>query len=514
MKMKKVDKQAAQEWLAKAVAKGVVVNGLPAAGAGTAREFLFPESVSTARLDSLAMAKLGGSPADPCLVVFGPNRCGFSGTLIKTGGHPVRFCALDRHNANKLRRALPSTAPSRLGGEPVTIGLGDRLGLASPGHLRLVARRAAAPVLAQQSVRELNLTNRTYEDVLDSATWAVFQEGYRRPWGADGDHLKSEDWVKKAVKLGYSMITADVSDGIHKEFDGAPEKQVLGAYASLPEARRREMEGRYLSLSVTLDTGEKVSFDKTELARIVLIYLDAMDAAERLYRAGVKAGRGAARFDFELSIDETAAPTLPAAHVFCATEMAQRKITLFSMAPRFIGEFQKGIDYIGDPKAFEKSFATHAAIARHFGYRISVHSGSDKFTVFPVVGRETRGFYHLKTAGTNWLQALEVICEKKQDFFRELYAYSLKTFPDARKYYHITPDMKNVPPAEGLKDPAALLANSDTRQVLHVTYGEILRNPDLNRRIYAVLRENIEAYWKSVERHIGRHLDTLGVAAR
>ena len=155
------------------------------------------------------------------------------------------------------------------------------------------------------------------------------------------------------------------------------------------------------------------------------------------------------------------------------------------------------------------SFRVHAAIARHFGYRISVHSGSDKFTVFPIVGRETRSFFHLKTAGTNWLQALEVICDKEPETFRELYAWALKTFPAARQYYHITPNMANVPPAEGL-DPAGLrglLANSDTRQVLHVTYGEMLRDATVNSRIYGILEANIEAYWKSVERHIGRHLD-------
>lgn len=511
----KVDKQAAAAWLEQAVAKGVVVNSVPAAGAAAARELLFPGSLATVGRDSLALVKLGGSPAAPCLAVFGPNGGRFAGAFVKAAGAAARFCALDHGNANRLRKVLPFTAPSRLGGEPVTIGLGDRLGLASPGHLRLVAGRAAAPVLAQQSVRELNLTNRTYEDVLDAATWAVFQEGYRRPWGADGDHLKSADWVQTAVKLGYTMITADVSDSIRKDFDTAAESAVLEAYGKLPASRRAELEGRYLPLAVSLDTGEKIGFDRPQLARIVLVYLDALDAAEQLYRAGVKAG-GGATFDFELSIDETATPTLPAAHVFAATEMKLRDVPLFSVAPRFIGEFQKGIDYVGDAAAFERSFRTHAAIARHFGYRISVHSGSDKFTVFPIVGRETRKLFHLKTAGTNWLQALEVICEKEPDYFRQLYACALKTFPAARQYYHITPDMTNVPPAESLTPEGlrGLLANADTRQVLHVTYGEMLRDAEVNRRIYAILEANIEAYWKSVERHIGRHLDSLGVGGR
>jgi hypothetical protein len=136
--------------------------------------------------------------------------------------------------------------------------------------------------------------------------------------------------------------------------------------------------------------------------------------------------------------------------------------------------------------------------------------------VFPTVGLETRGFFHLKTAGTNWLQALEVICETEPQFFRELYAHALRTFPAARQYYHITPNMANVPPADGLDQAGlrGLLSNSDTRQVLHVTYGEMLRDAVLHDRIYSVLEGNIEAYWRSVERHIARHLDTLGVGSR
>ena len=506
-----MDKQAATAWLQRAVARGVVANGLPAAGAPAAGEFFFEASLSTVGQDALVLAKLGGSPAQACLAVFGPNRGGFAGTLASAAGAAARFCPLDHGNAGRLRRALPFTAPSRLAGEPVTIGLGDRLGLASPGHLRLVTSRAAAPVLAQQSVRELDLTNRSYEEVLDAATWAVFQEGYRRPWGADGDHLKTAAWVKKAVRLGFSMITADVSDHIHKDYDGVPERELFAAYGRLPAARRTALESRYLPVSVALDTGEKIGFSRGELARIVLVYLDALDAAERLYRAGVRAGGGAARFDFELSIDETATPTRPAAHLFVATEMKRRGVPLFSIAPRFIGQFQKGIDYIGNPDEFENSLRTHAAIARLFGYRISVHSGSDKFTVFPAIGRQTRGFFHLKTAGTNWLQALEVIGERQPEFLRELYAYSLRSLPAARRYYHITPNLAKLPQPDTVEDLAGLLANPDTRQVLHVTYGEMLRDREIHRRIYLILQADLEAYWRSVARHIGRHLDLLGV---
>jgi hypothetical protein len=191
--------------------------------------------------------------------------------------------------------------------------------------------------------------------------------------------------------------------------------------------------------------------------------------------------------------------------------MKRRGIPLFSIAPRFIGEFQKGIDYIGDPARFAESFRTHAAIARLFGYRISVHSGSDKFAVYPAIGRETRGFFHLKTAGTHWLQALQVIGQKQPAFFRRLYAHALRRLPAARSYYHITPDVSKLPQPEAVGDPAALLADPHARQVLHVTYGEMLRDEEIRGQIYGLLGAHIEAYWESVGGHTARHLDLLGV---
>src|SRR5690606_12602301 len=109
------------------------------------------------------------------------------------------------------------TKPRAFGTKIATIGLGDRLGLASPGHIKTIAGRNIRPILAQQSIRELNLTNRTYEDVLDAAAFAVFQEGYKDGWGADGDHLKTTADIEYALGLGFSMLTLDASEHIDNE---------------------------------------------------------------------------------------------------------------------------------------------------------------------------------------------------------------------------------------------------------------------------------------------------------
>jgi hypothetical protein len=259
-----------------------------------------------------------------------------------------------------------------------------------------------------------------------------------------------------------------------------------------------------------LDTGEVVEISRPELARAVLIYNGAIDHARKLYLAGLRTHR---HFDFELSIDETDTPTLPQAHVFIAMEMAARGVELSTLAPRFEGEFQKGIDYIGDRKNFDATFRTHAAIARYFGYRLSVHSGSDKFTVFPSIGKTTNHRFHLKTAGTNWLQALLVISMKNPSLFRKLYQAAQRLFPVAREYYHITPNIDNLPDLATLMDSQlpVVFQNTDARQVMHVTYGEMLRDRQLREKIYRSLDENIESYWESLVDHIGKHLKYLGL---
>src|SRR5699024_7212699 len=130
------------------------------------------------------------------------------------------------------------------------------------------------------------------------------------------------------------------------------------------------------------------------------------------------------KFNFEISIDETETVTSPQAHFFVANELKSNKVNVFSMAPRFCGEFQKGIDYVGDLHQFENELMEHANIASFFGYKLSIHSGSDKFSVFPIIARHTEGVLHVKTAGTNWLEAIRVIAQQNPDLYRRLHRFA------------------------------------------------------------------------------------------
>lgn len=439
---------------------------------------------------------------------------GFEGDLREAPGTALRLCPLTHGNAVRLRELLPWTGPVSLRGRRTTIGCGDRLGRATPGHIRAVRRFEAAPVLAQQSMRELTLTRRTYPNVVDDVTFLVLQEGYRDGYGADGDHLKTLRDIEAAVDAGMAMITLDLTEKMNAAAETWSPAQVAGAFEALPEAVRRRVLDTYAGK--TFAAGEAViTMDGLEARRCAVMYLAAMDFAREVYEL-LRRRRGDA-FDLEISIDETQAPTLPAHHLFIIRELLHRDIAVSSLAPRFIGEFQKAVDYIGDRAEFERQFGLHCAIARSHGdYKISIHSGSDKFAVYPIIGRYTQHRVHVKTAGTSWLEAIRAVAAARPALYRRLHARALEVLPEALKLYHITPDLDSIPSLESLTDAElpGLLAHPAARQVLHVAYGGLLGDPALGPEFLAALDADEETYYGCLERHFVRHLETLGVPAR
>lgn len=470
-------------------------------------DLIYPDSVNSFEDIVFVLAKTGASRA---LIIFNENSCGFFGHFYKAGKNKMWFCQTDHQNAVLLRKLFPFTAPSSLKNEELTFGMGDRLDFASPGHLRTIKEYNAAPVLAQQSVRELTLTGRTYAEAIDSATWAVFQEGYRKPWGADGDHLKTPEMVREALGVGTTMITADISDYIRDEYAAADSTAVREAYNELDDYYRKRIERKYLENGYRFDTNEEFRFSAENLARIALIYKEALDFAGVLFTAGREVKSD---FDFEVSIDETETPTSPQAHIFVQGELKNASIEFVSLAPRFIGEFQKGIDYIGDTLEFEKAFRTHAAIARYSGgYKISVHSGSDKFSVFPIIGKETLGHFHIKTSGTSWLEALRVVAEASPELFRRLYTFAVDVFPITSSHYYVTPDFNKLYGIDNRSDNelAEALDNPHDRRILHIAYGEIFKNESMKEELHTVLQENTERYYDILMKHFHKHLEKLG----
>ncbi len=443
------------------------------------------------------------------IAVYGKNSCfdDFEGKYLK---EHLKLCPLTHSNRLTLNKYADYTNPQPFGKNTPTFGTGDRLGLASPGHIKTISKSIAKPILAQQSKRELELTGRTYQDVLDSASYAVFQEGYKKGFGADGDHLKLESDIIEALNCGYTMITLDCSEKIGKGIETLSAKEINGLYASIPSDIQIKLEKKYLGHTFNIN-GYPIRYTKDELVKNILIYYEAIRYIIYIYNKYITAcGRD---IDFEISIDETDSVTSGQGHLFVASEITDAGVNVTSMAPRFIGEFQKGIDYIGDIRAFEKQLKMHAAIADHFGYKLSIHSGSDKFSVFSLIGTHTRKRLHIKTSGTNWLEAIGTIAECNPSLYRKIHKYAIEHFNEAKNYYHISADISKVPDIDTVSDEflKQYLNNNDSRQLLHITYGYVLKNPEIKTSIYDTLSQNEDAYINRLERHIGRHLELTGL---
>ena len=442
------------------------------------------------------------------LVILGGS-LGFEGQPMEREGKDCLVAELTHENALTMRHLFPFTKPKPGLEKGCSMGVGDRLGVATAGHLRVFKQYPHVfPVLAQQSIRELNLTERSYEDVLDCASFAVFKAGFKGGFGADGDHLKKPEEVAYALKCGYSMITLDSSEHIRGDVNGMNAQEVAAAYMA-----DQALEDLYLNKDFEIAPGISLRFDRDAFRRAVLIYGSAIRFIGNIYTRFI-AGRAV---DFEISIDETMTPTTPLEHYFVSSELTRRGIRFDSLAPRFCGEFQKGIDYIGDLDQFDMELIIHDAIAKHFHYKLSVHSGSDKFRVFPSVGRVTGGEFHIKTAGTNWLEAVRLVARKDPAFYRRLHTFALEHFKDATKYYHVTTNLAKIPALDSLNDQAlpGLMDMNDARQLLHITYGLILtdRKRDgsytFRSELYKLLDTYAQDYEALLEKHIGRHLALL-----
>ncbi len=416
-------------------------------------------------------------------------------------------------NAYKLSEIFPYLKARPLGvGEP-SFGFGDRLGIATAGHVRALGSKKIRPIFAQQSIREMERTKRGPKEVMADAIWGVFQEGYRDGFGSDADHLKTEDNVKELRDAGFTMFTCDPSDYVNNHVGEMSDPQIREVFSNLKggDVLLAKYEGKKVKVG-----DREIVFTHDELVKAIVKYKRAIDYTERMYNFTKDYVKDV--FDFELSIDETDEPTSPLEHLFIASELRERGIKITGLAPRFVGDFQKAIDYIGDLSHFEEEFRLHIEIAKLYGpYKISVHSGSDKFSIYPIVGRYGEGLFHVKTAGTSYLEALRVIAVHNPKLFAEIYMFSLERFGKDRATYHLTTDLSKVPHIEMLSEDeyVGLLDENDPRQVLHVTYGSVLTTKKDNGeylfrdRFFDTLKVFEDEYIEVLVRHFEKHLKPL-----
>lgn len=433
----------------------------------------------------------------------------FSGEQSELVGRALLMCPMDATNAAALRSTLEWLRPRPLGLQ-TSAGCGDRLGLATPGHIRAMRNApGVAPIFAQQSIRENARTGRTPQEVVDDATWAIFQEGWRAGYGADADHLKTTADADLTAAAGYTFFTIDPGEHVDDAAHGAPLADLTHKVADLPwdllESNIVDLRTRFLGRTIDLD-GLQIVFTEETLLRAAAKYGRAVAHTVRMHRhlANVMGERP---WEMEVSVDETATPTSHLEHFYIASELARLGVRWVSLAPRYVGRFEKGVDYIGDLDALAVDLAGHAALARACGpYKLSLHSGSDKFSVYPIAVQATQGGVHLKTAGTSMLEAERAVALVQPDLFRTIYQLAFDRFDVDRASYHISAETSRAPRPESLSDGdlPAVLDQFDARQMLHVTFGSALAR--YGDQLKAVLRAHEEVHYAAIEAHFNRHL--------
>lgn len=486
---------------------------------------VYRTSVHRAREAILFMAKkglekrLGALAAEPNVPNF---RLTFRPIAVGSERAYLGWGMLDHPNAEALHRAFSWAAPMRVGVRR-SAGLGDRLGIATPGHIRAMRRvQGVMPVLAQQSIREMERTQRTPEEVIDAATWGVFQEGWHSGYGADADHLKTTADIDACLDAGFVMYTLDprehVDNAAHtddlptlrRKYEALP----WGSLETTPNALWAHYANRHWGWEgFALEMGEEA------LLRAACKYGQAIAHLTALYRY-LQAHIGGRPYELEISVDEADTPTSPVEHFFIASELGRLGVEWVSLAPRYVGRFEKGVDYIGDLAAFERDFAQHVAIARALGpYKLSLHSGSDKFSIYPIAARWAGNLIHLKTAGTSYLEALRAVARVEPALFREILTFALAHYETDRASYHVSGRLERMLRPETLGDESLeeALDHFDTRQALHVTFGTVLtaRGADgqylFRDRLYAALEEHEEAHYAALEEHLARHVEPFGI---
>jgi hypothetical protein len=475
----------------------------PKSTLSTSTLVLLPSSITTCGDKEFAALKTNGERK---LVVLS-DTAGMdklTGERSEFGSKCLLITPVNQKSLDYLRSHLPWLNPCLLGLK-TSAGMGDRVGLATPGHVRATRHYEGkiAPIFAQQSIREMTRTKRSPQQVMDDAVWGIFCEGWQGGFGADADHLKTTADIDACMAAGFTFFTTDPGDYVdNAETTSLPELRILAD--RLPEAIKPSKSG--LAGKLFDFEGLEVSFDEATLLKAAVKYGRAVLHVADMYNHLVEI-TGKRPFELEVSVDETELSTSHAEHVYVAHEMKRLGVKWVSLAPRYIGRFEKGVDYIGDTDAFEKDVAGHAAIARALGpYKLSLHSGSDKFSIYAAAMRQTRGLVHLKTAGTSYLEALRTIGAVNPGFLREIYEFSRERFETDKHSYHLSGSLDNAPDPKAVTDWSALLNQFDAREILHVAFGSVLTDPELHPHLIKILQENPEKYSANLESHFKHHL--------
>lgn len=405
-----------------------------------------------------------------------------------------------------------------------SLGIGDRFGKQGDAQLKAIIEAGnrgldITPVW-NKSNREHLIIGTHPDDVRAEADTATARAGFSKPYFVDADHINIDN-VGPFVNSS-DFFTIDVASYIGKtalqdEIDDFM-SFVSGFIGKL------EIPGMVRELRFTTE----------RLSIIVGKYLHASKKAGETYREIVRL-KGSTDFVTEVSMDEVAQPQTPLELFFILAMLAREEIPVQTIAPKFSGRFNKGVDYVGNPSCFASDFEDDLLVidyaCRVFGLpenlKLSVHSGSDKFSIYGHMGlimqKHDKGI-HLKTAGTTWLEEVIGLAEaggEALDFVKDLYVDAIVNMDELCSLYAdvIDIDKEHLPPWDivsdwtGRKFAASLRhipGNNDynphMRQLMHVAYKLAAAKKDT---WYRLTRENEDiiasgVYENIFKRHICR----------
>ena len=410
-----------------------------------------------------------------------------------------------------------------------SMGIGDRFAHQGKAQLAAFVRARqlgvdVAPVW-NKSNREHNIVHSEPPAVRAEADAATKSLGWTAPYFVDADHIGIKT-VDRFVDTA-DFFTLDVADFIAKPAAEDDIRAFVAAHAKYAGSLR--VPGIDAAIDVT----------PARIESIARKYLFAVQEAGRIYRH-VAAKKGEGRFVPEVSMDETDQPQTPIELLFILAAIAAERIPVQTIAPKFTGRFNKGVDYVGDVRQFEREFNDDLCViafaVKEFGLpanlKLSVHSGSDKFSIYPVMRKAVRKHgagLHLKTAGTTWLEELIGLASAGREglaIARDVYAQALGRFDELTAPYAtvIDVDRSKLPGASDVAawtgdqyvsalrhDPSNPAYNPSFRQLLHVAFKVAAqmesRYTDALKRFESVVAQNV------TENIYDRHLKPVFVDA-
>lgn len=407
--------------------------------------------------------------------------------------------------------------------EKYSIGVGDRFARQAKAQLNacMLAARQGIDVIPvwNKSYREHGIVGSAPDSVRAAAEAAVAELGWKKSYYVDADHINL-DTVNGFIRVS-DFFTIDVAAMIGQPH---PAEAVDGFVNRHPD-----LEGRLELAGVPA-----VESSRASVAAAAKKYFGAVAQAGRIYRL-IASQKDEGSFITEVSMDETDSPQTPAELMVILAALADQRVPVQTVAPKFTGRFNKGVDFAGDPQMFEAEFRADVAVIgeaiRRYGLpdtlKLSVHSGSDKFSIYPAIQRtlaETGAGVHVKTAGTTWLEEIIGLAEAGGEgltLAKEVYGKAYRDREALCEPYAAVIDIDAAhlpPPAEVDKwqaeqftaalrhDQSRAEYNADMRQLLHVGYKVAAK---LGKTYLDMLKENEEVVARNVtanllERHILR----------